>query len=501
MLVPKLLETAATTVPDRKALVVVGHEQMTYQQWAERSQRIAQHLVDQGLAPGDRVALLLDNADAAVYLSTYVAIHRAGGVAVPCNTRFTSNELTHVLSHSGAKAVVHGMTLSHQLGAEGIPTMDHIVNTETIRSLWDAGDVPDVQVERPGDALADILYTSGTTGTPKGVACTHDNIAFKGASTLSQAFEGARFLHAVPLFTFAGTHAMSLICLRGMMTHITLARFDPSVFLGALTEHRVNLCYAVPAMILRCLGLPAMKEGGFDSLKLLMYGTAPMPPHAITELARVLPQTFLLNLYGLTEGGAAVCSLPPHEALARPNSIGRPLPPTEVRIIDEGGTNLPAGEVGEICMKTAIRNRWYYKDEAASQTTWDADGWLHTGDLGYLDVDGYLYLVDRIKDLIIVGGHNVSAPEVEDVLIAHPAVRDAAVVGMHHPVMGEVPKGFVELEEGARLSPAEIQSHLSGRLADYKIPREVDVLDELPRNALGKVLKRVLRGEQGKVSA
>jgi len=361
--------------------------------------------------------------------------------------------------------------------------------------------VPDVAIVQSGDSLADILYTSGTTGTPKGVACTHDNIAFKGASTLSQAFQGARFLHAVPLFTFAGTHAMSLICLRGKMTHVTLPKFDPGVFLEALSGHRVNLCYAVPAMILRCLSHPLMAKGGFDSLKLLMYGTAPMPPHAITALAEQLPQTFLLNLYGLTEGGAAVCSLPPHEALARPNSIGRPLPPTQVRIIDEAGVELPADSVGEICMKTAIRNRWYYKDESATQDTWDQDGWLHTGDLGYLDADGYLYLVDRIKDLIIVGGHNVSAPEVEDVLIAHPAVRDAAVVGMQHPVMGEVPKGFVVLHDGARLSSDEIQDHLKDRLADYKVPREVDVLDELPRNALGKVLKRVLRGDVGEARA
>jgi acyl-CoA synthetase (AMP-forming)/AMP-acid ligase II len=226
-----------------------------------------------------------------------------------------------------------------------------------------------------------------------------------------------------------------------------------------------------------------------------------MPPHAIAQLAQQLPQTFLLNLYGLTEGGAAVCSLPPHEALARPNSIGRPLPPTEVRIIDESGAELPADQVGEICMKTAIRNRWYYKDEAATEDTWDKDGWLHTGDLGYLDADGYLYLVDRIKDLIIVGGHNVSAPEVEDALIAHPAIRDAAVVGMHHPIMGEIPKGFVVLHDGAALNPGEIQDHLKAKLADYKVPREVDVLSELPRNALGKVLKRVLRGDEAEARA
>lgn len=488
MLVIKLLEEAAAEVPQRKALVVVGGDEMTYQQWNERAQRIGHHLLQLGLKPGDRVGLLMDNVDAAVYLSTYVGIHRAGGVAVPCNTYFTPAELQHVIAHSGAKLVVHGEAHTGRA-----PSDVQQLSTASVRRLWDDGLVPSVETMRSGDDLADILYTSGTTGTPKGVACTHDNIAFKGASTLSQAFEGARFLHAVPLFTFAGTHAMSLICLRGRMTHLTLAKFDAGQFLGALAEHRVNLCYAVPAMILRCLSHPTMAQGGFESLKLLMYGTAPMPPQAITQLAGKLPQTFLLNLYGLTEGGAAVCSLPPHEALARPNSIGRPLPPTEVRIIDEAGSILAATEVGEICMKSTIRNRWYYKDEAATENTWDKDGWLHTGDLGYLDADGYLYLVDRIKDLIIVGGHNVSAPEVENVLIAHPAVQDAAVVGMEHPVMGEVPKGFVVLHPGATLSPDEIQDYLKDKLAPYKVPREVEVLETLPRNALGKVLKRVLR--------
>ncbi len=492
MLVADLLQDAASAHPDRPALIVVHHEQMTFHQWETGANRLAQHLLEQGLKPGDRVALLLDNEDASVYLRAYVATHKAGGVAVPCNTKFTAAELSHVITHSGATMAVVGADHAEALSQAG-PHLGYTLTAQQARTIADTGPTEPVRVPRCGEDLADILYTSGTTGTPKGVACTHDNISFKGASTLSQAFAGAHFLHAVPLFTFAGTHAMSLICLRGGMTQVLLAKFDPGDFLTALRSHKVQLSYAVPAMVLRCLAHPQMNDGGFESLKLLMYGTAPMPPHAITQLAAKLPDTFLLNLYGLTEGGAAVCSLPPHEALNRPNSIGRPLPPTEVRITDEDGACLPSDAVGEICMKAPIRNRWYYQDEEATSATWDHDGWLRTGDLGYLDADGYLYLVDRKKDLIIVGGHNVSAPEVEGVLIEHPSVQDAAVVGVHHPIMGEVPKGFVVLHAGATLTNDDLQNHMTARLAAYKVPRDIDVVKELPRNALGKVLKRVLR--------
>jgi acyl-CoA synthetase (AMP-forming)/AMP-acid ligase II len=494
MLVPDLLQAAADKHPDRNAVVVIGVDAMSYGAWAQGANRLAHHFVRQGLQPGDRVGLLLGNEDATVYLQAYAAIHTAGGVAVPCNTGFSPSELAHVLTHSGALMVVVGLAHAATLTETAVDLV-HVLSAQSARSIGQEGDCVPLIIERAGDELADILYTSGTTGRPKGVACTHDNISFKGASTLSQAFAGAHFLHAVPLFTFAGTHAMSLICLRGGMTQVILPRFEAGAFLDALVRYKVQLSYAVPAMILRMLAHEQINQGGFDSLKLLMFGTAPMPPAAILALSKKLPNTFLLNLYGLTEGGAAVCSLPPHEVLARPNSIGRPLPPTEVRITDPGGVSLPPNSVGEIGLRAPIRQRWYYQDEAATAETWDTDGWLKTGDLGYLDDDGYLYLVDRIKDLIIVGGHNVSAPEVESVLIEHACVRDAAVVGVPHPIMGEVPKGFVVLRAGTSLCHETLQTHLRARLAAYKVPRQVEVVPALPRNALGKVLKRVLRGE------
>jgi len=469
-MVTDLLRKAAKDAPDRVAMLVDGHGQMTYAEWHERSSRVAHGLLALGIDPGDRVALRFDNADGLLYATSYQAIHKAGGVAVPINTKFIPAEVEHVVGHSEAKFVL---------------------DNDSIAPLLAHPDTSDVQVERAGGDLADILYTSGTTGFPKGVCCTHDNVNFKGSSSLSAMFSGARFLHAVPLFTFAGTHAMSLMCLRGAMTHILQARFEPRRYLELLAEHRVNLSYAVPAMVMRMLDEPRMAQGGFESLRILMYGTAPMPPHGIRGLATHFSGTFLINLYGLTEGGAAVLSLSPTEALKRPESIGKPLPPTEVRIQKEDGSEASALEHGEIMLRTPVTPRWYHKDEAASAETWSADGWLKTGDIGYMDDDGYMHLVDRIKDLIIAGGHNISAPEVEGVLHEHPDVVEAAIVGAPHAVMGEVPHGFVVVR-GTPDGPA-LSAFLRLKLAEYKVPRTWSFVEQLPRNAIGKVLKRELR--------
>ena len=469
---------------------------MTYAEWDLRSNRVAHTLLAHELAAGDRVALLYDNADGLDYLTAYQGIHKAGCVVVPLNTRYRTAELDHVLSHCGAKVILTSVTR-----AESVADLASSKGVAVVTSdRWaTAEDAVEATPRAPGD-LADILYTSGTTGVPKGVACTHENIVFKGASQLHKMFGGATLLHAMPLFTFAGTHAMSIMCLRGGMTHLVMPRFDAGRYLTLLVEHGVRISYAVPAMLLQCVDHPRIQEGGFEGLNLLMYGTAPMPPRGIKALATHMPKTFLINLYGLTEGGAAVCSLPPFEALKRPLSIGKPMPPTELRVVDDAGQDVAPDVPGEIWMRTKTR-RWYIDDEAATQSAWTEDGWLKTGDVGYLDADGYLYLVDRKKDLIICGGHNISAPEVEGVLMDHPAVLEAAIIGAPHPRMGEVPDAHVVRREGADVSADTLRAFVAERLADYKVPRTYTFVDALPRNALGKVLKRSLRpgGEEANV--
>ena len=342
-------------------------------------------------------------------------------------------------------------------------------------------------VKRQADDLADILYTSGTTGRAKGVACTHASVSWGGGGAMEAAFAGAPFLHAISLCTFAGTHAMTLIPLRSGMTSHVMRRFDPGRFIELLGEHDVQVSYAVPSMLLLMLDRPELAAADLSSLRLLMYGTAPMPPPAIVRLSEALPTTLLLNLYGLTEGGGAVCMLPPHEAKKRPGSLGRPMPPTEVRIVD-----------GEIQLKPPTGGRSYFGGADGvdgEESPWTDDGWLKTGDIGRVDEDGYLYLVDRKKDLIIRGGFNVSAPEVEAALIDHEAVVDAAVVGIPHSVLGEDTLAVVVLRDDAEVDAAALEAFLRERLADYKVPRTYEFREQLPRNALGKVLKRIIREE------
>ena len=494
-LVPDLLREQAEQNPKRVAVVLDGIAEMTYAQWDQDSNRLARHLVAAGLQPGDRVGILFPNTEALRYLCSYHAVHKAGGVVVPLNTRGAAPELSRILDHSGAVALLAGhecQDMARTL-ATGLSGTALLLCGDPLDGALADGDNSSFQVPRDASDLADILYTSGTTGDSKGVACSHRDITFKGSSQLSMMFAGARFLHAVPLFTFAGSHAMALICLRGGMTQVLQPRFDPDRYLELIDERRVSLAYAVPTMLMRCLEQDRMATGSFETLRLLMYGTAPMPAPAIRALGEHMQSTFLINLYGLTEGGAAVCSLSPDQARQRPESIGKPMPPTELRIVDEACAEVAAGEEGEIQLRSAGGHRSYWRDDEATAKTWSDDGWLSTGDLGRLDDEGFLYLVDRKKDLIIVGGHNVSAGEVEAALIEHPLVREAALVGMQHPQLGEVPQAFVVATAGEPPAASELEEFLRLRLADYKVPRSYSFIAELPRNALGKVLKRVLR--------
>jgi fatty-acyl-CoA synthase/long-chain acyl-CoA synthetase len=490
-LVPDLLRDQAARSPEAPAVSVDGGGGLTFGAWEARSNRLARALGERGVAAGDRVALLFSNADALAFVTSYLAIHKAGAVAVPLGPRSPVRELAGILSHSGARALLHGS--AERAAADALARERDLVliGGERLESALVTGDESAYQVARtPGD-LADILYTSGTTGTPKGVACSHAAVLFAAGKGLVP-FAGGTLLHAIPLFTFGGTHAMTLLPLRAGMRQLVMPRFDARRFLELCASERVSVAYAVPSMLLIMLEEPRLREGGFDALRLLMHGTAPMPPVAVRRLADAFPEAWIVNVYGLTEGGGAACTLPPGEARRRPGSIGRPVPPSEARVVDEAGRDCAPWEQGEIWLRAAgAPARAYYRDEDASAQAWSPEGWLRTGDLGYADPEGYLFLVDRKKDLVIRGGFNVSTTEVEATLVEHPAVRATAVVGVPHAVLGEDTFAFV-VPRGA-LDPRELEVFLRERLADYKVPRHYAVVDELPRNALDKVLKRELR--------
>ncbi|MEY2431428.1 MAG: fatty-acyl-CoA synthase, partial [Acidimicrobiaceae bacterium] len=329
--------------------------------------------------------------------------------------------------------------------------------------------------------------TSGTTGSPKGVAVRH-----KAISQLPNAlptWTGAYWMYGNPLFTFAGVGPIYM----GMKTGMTCLyhpRFDAEDWLATVERDRPLVCFIVPAMAQLLVAHPKFEVADLSSVAVCFLGSAPAASATIERLRQRMPNASITNAYGMSEAGG-ICSISGEELESHPGSVGCPKPPIELRIVGDDGRDLRAGEAGEIIFRQAGMEREYYRDAAATASTWSG-GWLHTGDIGHLDADGYLYIVGRKKDVIIRGGHNVHAIDVEAVLYECPDVIEAAVVGVPHDVLGEDVVAFVVLHEDAKLDASQLRSFCAERLADYKVPRRVTLVDELPHNAGGKVLKHEL---------
>jgi acyl-CoA synthetase (AMP-forming)/AMP-acid ligase II len=418
-------------------------------------------------------------------------------VAVPINPRVARRELEHMLSDSGARAVVAGPAELERVralppppagprliigaGASGPGELD-----------WDAlvdGDDRDFQAELAPDDLADILYTSGTTGRPKGVAIRHSNGSMVG--DVPPSWSGGGWFHASPMFTFAGiafVYTPMKLGLRG----IYQPKFDVDRWLAVVETERPVAVFLVPAMAHLLLDHPGFEAADLSSVSICSVGSAPLAPFVVERLQEKMPDALVSNNYGMTEAGSAYATMPKGEAVQRPGSVGMIAPPALVRIVDANDEPLPANEVGEVRMQLPGRQREYFGDPEATAETWKG-GWLVTGDLGRLDDDGYLYIVGRSKDVIIRGGHNIHASDIEHVLVQHDEVAEVAVVGAPHPVLGEDVAAFVVLHAGSVVDGDALRAYALEHLADYKAPRQYLFVDELPRNPTGKVLKSELR--------
>jgi acyl-CoA synthetase (AMP-forming)/AMP-acid ligase II len=343
-------------------------------------------------------------------------------------------------------------------------------------------------VDIDGDDLADIMYTSGTTGRPKGVVVRHRNAAMIPNGVPN--WTGHSWLHASPLFTFAGIASVYNPMKLGM-TGLYMARFDAGTWISVVEEHRPAAMFMVPAMAQLLIDHDRWHQSDLASVLMATVGSAPLPTETFRRLREKMPLAWVSNNWGMTEAGSAYCSLPPDEVERRVGSVGKPVPPVQLRIVDDDGRELGPGEVGELLVSNPGQEREYFGDAEATAATW-RDGWLYTGDLARLDEDGYLYIVGRKKDVIIRGGNNVHATDVESALLEHPDVADVAVAGVPHDVLGEDVAAWVVLSPGRTTTPADLRSFLSEHLSDYKVPRRYTLVDELPRNATGKVMKHQL---------
>ncbi len=487
LVVPDLVRRRANEDPDATALVVHGGKALDYAGWDRRSDALARGLGDQGVARGDRVALLFDNARWTDYAVAYLGVLKAGCVAVPLGPRFNPTELAGILAHCGPSTIVCPSDL-----AAALPPGSWDVVPPA--KLVDGYEGPPGEAlpapPNPGD-LAEILYTSGTTGTPKGVACSQENLMFHelppdGGAALASRIS---FLHAFPVGTNAGQEVLRLPLRRTGRVAVALAVFDPEQLGAAVAEHRVTRLQVVPAMAQVMLDSGAHQRHDLSSIERVTLSSAPASPVLLSRLAEALPGATLCNAYAMTESGTARTLL--IDAASRPRSVGRPVGESEVRVVDDEDCDVAVGDMGEIWLRRpGAPPRSYYLDPEATAGAFAPGGWLRTGDLGHLDDEGFLYIDDRKKDLVISGGTNISPAEVEHVLSEHPAVADVAVFAIPHPVLGQDVAAAVVLASPA--TTRQLQDFVRSRLSEPKTPHRVVVVDQLPRNASGKVLKREL---------
>ncbi|HLM64596.1 MAG TPA: AMP-binding protein [Acidimicrobiales bacterium] len=500
-LLPDQLRLMAGALPDEVAFTdVAADRDLTFHQWESRSNRLARWLIGQGVAKGDRVAIHVPPEEGDRFLLTYSAVHKAGAVAVPTSTRLVSRELGYVLAHAGAVVAVSGAATTPVLAAarRDLPELRAVVTTgptdmgDGLVGWDDATDADDspIQVPLTGDDMADLMYTSGTTGRPRGVVVRHRNVAMVPNGL--PRWRGAGWLHASPMFTFAGI-ASTYNPMKLGMRLLYLPRFDVDRWFDVVQRRRPRATFLVPAMAELLVASPRFEDADLSSITMCSLGSAPVAPGTVARLQDKLSNAVVSNSWGMTEAGPAFCFMPPEEQARRIGSVGRPVAPTEFRIVDADGTGLGAREIGELIVRNPGREREYFRDAEATASTW-RDGWLHSGDLAYLDEDGFLYIVGRQKDVIVRGGNNVHAADVEAILHEHPGVQEAAVAGVAHAVLGEDVGAWIVRAPATQLTAEELRSFCAERLSDDKVPRTVTFLAELPRNATGKVLKGELPG-------
>lgn len=488
-----ILENYAVQQPNTIATLYDG-KKLSYRELYQHVDRFAAYLQEQGYEKGDVIALYTLNSD--LFLIAYLGVQLAGFIVMPINTKLAAPEIDYIFNHSQAKGLIYDERLAESLKDVSY-SFQHAIGLQEMNNRIEQQDRERTIVSLEAHDTAVIMYTSGTTGKPKGVMLTHQNIAATAeiwSASMNMSSKDKMFI-CTPLFHCAGLHVFAMPMFYQGGTVVIEEVFSPTKTLAQIVATGATIFFGVPSMYTIILNTPGFKEHSLNHLRLLCYGAAPMPYELVKQVKEAFPNVKVQNLYGQTENSPAATSLLDMDALTKIGSVGKPLAQTEVCVVDSEGKSVPAGEVGEICVKGPQVMKGYLRNPEETART-IRDGWLYSGDLGRFDDEGYLYIVDRKKDMIIRGGENIYPIEVEEVLYQMPEVLEAAVVGLPHEVYGEVPKAFVVLKEDRSLDENSILSYCQTRLAKYKVPYEIEFLAELPRNASGKVLKHTLRPKE-----
>ncbi len=484
--------------------VVTGEHHLTFGELDERTNRVANAMRAAGVGFGDRVAFIDKNGPE--FFEVTYGLAKLGAVIVGVNWRLAPPEMQQIIDDADAGVVIVGAESSGHIEAiaDGLPKVHTIVSIGS-HPQWPSYEdwIGDCPTEDPGvvtgpDDVAMQMYTSGTTGLPKGVMLTNGNFfsLLKGIGDQWRFTGDSVSLAVSPMFHIAGSGWAMVATYRGC-PNVVMRDVDPNEILAAIEGHRITNVLLVPAVIQLLLGTPGVETTDFSSLRAIVYGASPISDDILIKGLKTFGCEFI-QVWGATETTGAITQLVgvDHDPDNRPHllrSCGKPHPWVEVRAVDADGNAVPPGTVGELWTRSGQNTPGYWKNTTATASTITPDGWLKTGDAGYLDEDGYIFLFDRIKDMIITGGENVYPAEVENALMGHEAVADVAVIGVPDPKWGEAVKAVVVPAPGASASEGELIAYARERLAGYKLPKSVDFTTELPRNPSGKLLKRQLR--------
>ena len=507
-LLSDLVRRQVSVRPD-KAAFIFEDDTLTYAELDKGSNRVANGLLNWGTAPNQRIGYLGKNSHH--YYELLLGVSKSGGVLCPINWRLAEAEIVYILNDFTPEILFIGpefINMAANLKAQ-VSSLKHIVPMEADRdntsyyAQWrDA--LPDNDPNISRNTLDDALqmYTSGTTGHPKGAILTNQSLL-----TAYERFRGHEMpnwniwseddvsLIPMPCFHIGGT-AWGLTTMAHGATGVIMRNFDPVEVLDNIDKYRVSKLFLVPAAMKIVANLPRAKDVDFSQLKFMLYGASPMPLPLLKQAIDVFSCGFA-QFYGMTETSGTISALPPEDHDLKGNermrSVGKALLGVEIVIMDDAGNILPSGEIGEIVTRSSMNMKGYWNLPKATKDTLTKDGWLRTGDVGYLDEDGYLFLKDRKKDMIISGGENVYPAEVENAIFDHPKVADVAVIGVPDEKWGETVKACVVMKPDESLSEDEVIEWTRNKIAKFKCPKSVDFLETLPRNPSGKVLRRLLR--------